>query len=132
MLEFRLVLNAYERFAISEIVVAMGEKNLAWLMLDSNRLTGLGNSIQHVPPLQFIGYIVHEPHLRENLRRIAKSMFKWPYMVDGFGANMERELAEGRLMLELPEFARFVGRDVERLEEYAKQHAWDEFVRALL
>lgn len=130
--EFVLSLNESERYAISEIVSVMGEKNIVRLLLDSSRLTNLGNGIQQVPPLQFLGFIVTNPYLKECLKKISKSTFKWSPFVDGFSANMEKEFSEGRLLEELPEFAKFVGGPLNQMEGYVYQHAWDEFIKCLL
>ena len=130
--EFELSLNDAERYAISEIIGTMGEKNLAQLLWDSSRLTALGDSIQHVPPLQLLGLVLTSPYLKVCLKKVSKSIFKWSAFIDGFGTNMDKELAEGRLFQDLPGFAKLVGGSLEQLEGYAYQHAWDEFVKCLL
>ncbi len=130
--EFELCLNDQEKYAISEIVITMGEKNIARLLLDSVRLNRLGNSIEHVPPLQFLGFILTKPYLRECLKKISKSVFKWTPFLDGFGTNMDKEYEEGRLFQDLPGFAQLVGGSLGELEEYSYARAWDEFIKCLL
>lgn len=110
----------------------MGEKNIARLLLDSSRLTGLGYSIENVPPLQFLGFILTNAYLKDCLRIISQSYFKWPPFIDGFGNNMEKEIAEGRLFEDLPGFAKLVGGRYRQLEMYSQLRDWNQFVRSLL
>ncbi len=130
--EFVLSLNAGEQYAISEIITAMGEKNVAKLLLDTFRLRRLGDSIQHVPPLQFLGFVLTNSYLKECLKKISKSSFKWPPFIDGFGGNMEKEFFQGKLLLQLQGFSILVGGSTDQLEGYVYRQEWDEFVKCLL
>lgn len=130
--EFTLHLNGEEEYAITEIITAMGEKNLARLFLDSSRLTSLGDSIQHVPPLQFIGFVLSDKYLTDCLRVIHKSYFKWSTFIDGLSSNMNHELDCGRLLLELDDFANIVGADAEVLKGLSRERQWENFVKVLL
>jgi len=130
--EFTLNLNNHERRAISEIVTTMGEKNIARLLLDSTRLTGLGNSIEHVPPLQFLGFILSDPYLKDCLRQITLSYFKWSPFIDGFGNNMNVAYVEGSLFKDLIGFSKLVNGNLSLLEMYTYQRDWEQFVKCLL
>jgi hypothetical protein len=129
---FKVQLNGQEQAAIYEIFTSMGEKNLAWLLMDSKRLTSLGESIQHVPPLQLIGYILTDSHLKSCMRKISKSYFKWSAFIDGFGSNMDIELDSGRLLEELDEFALITNANQYSLHSIARNRDWEQFVLSLL
>ncbi len=130
--EFVLFLNKEERYAVSEIITAMGEKNVASLLFDSFRLRRLGDSIQHVPPLQFLCFVLTDSYLKECLKKISKSSFKWTPFIDGFGENMEKEYFQGRLLQQLEEFSTLVGGSRDQLEGYVYQQEWEKFVKCLL
>ena len=130
--EFTLSLNNDEQYAISEIITAMGEKNIAGLLLDSFRLRRLGDSIQDVPPLQFLGFVLTNGNLKECLKKISKSSFKWTPFIDGFGGNMEKELFQERLLPQLQSFSLLVGGSIDQLEGYVYQQEWEKFVKCLL
>lgn len=130
--EFCLSLNEEEKYAIREIYTSMGEKNIARLIFEGGRLTALGNSIEHVPPLQFLGYALTDPYLRQCLLRISESRFKWPFFLDGFSTSMEQELSRGQLLEELPAFAKWINCPYEKLKALCYKHDWDTFVRILL
>jgi hypothetical protein len=130
--DFSLSLNSSEKYAITEIITAMGEKNLAKLLIDGLRLRRLGDSIEHVPPLQFLGFVLTNPSLKENLKKISKNTFKWSSFIDGLGANMEKELYQGRLIFQLEGFSKLVGGSVNQLEGYVYREEWEAFVKSLL
>lgn len=129
--EFVVSLNPNEQYAVSEIIIAMGEKNVAKLLLDSFRLKRLGDSIRHVPPLQFLGFVLTNPRLKDCLKKISKSTFKWSSFIDGFGENMEKEFFHGRLTPQLESFSKLVGGSKEQLEAYVYEQDWEEFVKCL-
>jgi len=130
--EFVLSLNSSEQYAITEIISAMGEKNVAVLLLDVIRLRRLGDSIEQVPPLQFIGFVLTNPHLKSCLKKISKSSFKWSSFIDGFGGNMEKEYFQGKILPQLQSFTELVGGSLEQLEGYVYHQEWEKFVKCLL
>ena len=110
----------------------MGEKSVTKLVFETRRLNKLGDSIRHVPPLQFVGFVLTDGHLTNCLRKMKKSYFKWSTFMNGFSDNMDREFAEGRLQQDLPGFAELVGANKAVLEGYANKHAWENFVVCML
>ncbi len=130
--EFVLSLNSSEQYAITEIISSMGEKNVGMLLLDVIRLRRLGDSIEQVPPLQFLGFVLTNPYLKSCLKKISKSSFKWSSFIDGFGGNMEKEYFQGKILPELQSFAELVGGSLEQLEGYVYHQEWEKFVKCLL
>jgi hypothetical protein len=130
--DFSLNLNNSEKYAISEIISSMGEKNVAKLLLDGFRLRRLGDSIEHVPPLQFLGFVLTNPNLKENLKKISKNTFKWSSFIDAFGGNMEKELYQGKLIFQLEGFSKLVGGSLNQMEGYVYREEWESFVKSLL
>ncbi len=125
-------LQSWEKEAISDIFTSMAEKSVPALIFDTFRLTRLGDSIEHVPPLQFIGYLMTDAYLKDCIRSISHSYFKWPPFLEGIQNNMEKEINKGTLFSDLPFFAKLVGGDLEKLTYYSKHRKWDEFVKSLL
>jgi hypothetical protein len=130
--KFQLQIAQGDRLLIEELITTLGEKNLARLLIESRRLTEIGKRIDHVPPLQFIGFVVRDPYLKDCLRKVYKSYFKWLSFVDGFSGSMEKEDRMGLLEPQLPGFAVFVGIDVEILERLTYDQDWEGFIRALI
>lgn len=130
--KFQLQIMQQDRALIQDLITTLGEKNLARLLLESRRLTEIGKRIEHVPPLQFIGFIVRDPHLKDCLRKVYKSYFKWLSFVDGFSGSMEKEYDMGLLSPQLPGFAAFVGVDIEVLERIVYERDWEGFIKVLI
>jgi hypothetical protein len=129
---FEIILKEREKAAIREIVSAMGEKNFAFLILNSGHLTELGNRIDHVHPLQFIGFILSDPYLKKCLHAIHENYFKWMAFVDGFAGGMEREMANQTLYPELEKFAPFIGKDYQILLRFVYTENWKGFIECLM
>src|SRR3990167_2482367 len=72
-------LQTWEKETITDIFTTMAEKSVPSLIFESFRLKKLGDRIHHLPPLQFLGYIMTDPRLKDCIRIIQKSFFKWPF-----------------------------------------------------
>lgn len=125
-------LEDWEKEAISEIFTTMAEKSVPALIFETFRLTRLGESIEHIPPLQFLGFLMTDAYLKDCIRSISTSYFKWPPFMEGLQTNMEKELKAGRLFSDLPHFAKLVGSDLAKLKYYCERHKWEEFVKSML
>ena len=125
-------LQPWEKEAISEIFTTMAEKSVPSLILETFRLTRLGDSIDHIPPLQFLGFLMTDEYLRDCIRSISTSYFKWPPFMEGVQNNMVKELNEGRLFSDLPHFAKLVQGDYAKLKMLCERRKWEEFVKSLL
>ncbi len=129
---FSLQVNEKERETISEIISEMSERSLVMLFFHQGHMNHLGDSVRHVPPLQFLGCILVDEYLRGCLKKISSHAIKWSYFIDGFGQNMEKEFSKGRIFHDLPGFASLVERDYEKLLHLSLQHEWGSFVRESL
>jgi hypothetical protein len=129
---FELKLNEQEKNAIRDIISSMGQKNFAFLILNSGHLTELGNRIDHVHPLQFMGFILSDPFLKKCLQNIHENYFKWSAFVDGFAGGMERELMNQTLYPELEKFAPFIGKDYQILLRFVYAENWKGFIECLI
>ncbi len=125
-------LEDWEKETIEDIFLTIAESSVPSLLFESFRLTRLGDSIQHLPPLQFLGYIFTQPRLKDCIRIMSRSFFKWPPFIEGVQDNMDKEYFKGTLFPDLPDFAKLVGGDYETLRKLSENRKWDEFVRSLL
>ena len=81
---YALALSPDDQDNIRYIVRAMGKDNLVQLAWNKGTLEKKGKKIEHVHPMRFIGYILSQHDLRESLRKIRKSSFKWDHFIGGF------------------------------------------------
>jgi hypothetical protein len=130
--EFSVKVNENEGSAISEIVTTLGKSNLVALGLKKSHLKSLGGGLKGIGPLHFLGYIMSKDELKSYMRTIKKSSMKWNGFMDGLKPGFERELKEGKLAQDLPEFAKLVGVNPEQLLAKANEQNWDGFVELLI
>lgn len=129
---FTLNVSDEERANIYEIIHTMGTHGLFSLLKKKSRLEDLGKRIDHVPPLQFLGYIFTDPTLKKDMKSIVKNHFKWSNFVDGLSKTLLRDWNSGKIKPELAGFAELVGKDQSTLRYYLDRNEIDKFVKALL
>ncbi len=122
----------HDKEHVAELISTLASNHVGKLLFKRKHMNRLGDSVRHVPPIEFLGYIFSRPDLRNNMNEIRQSYFKWSNFIDGLAENIERELYSGRLMSELEEFALLVDRDVRELENAAQERNWNRFVQILL
>ncbi len=130
--EFTVKVSESEGSAISEIVTTLGKSNLVALGIKKGHLKKLGGGLKGIGPLQFLGYIMSKEDLKSYLSTIKKSSMKWSGFVDGLKPGFEREFKEGKLVKDLPEFAKRFGVDADQLLAKANAQNWDGFVELLI
>lgn len=129
---FQLPLTEKEKRLIKIIISTMADKNIIQLAIEKRTLEKKGKKVNHVHPLRFIGFIVSNPHLREDLKIIKKSSFKWDAFIDGFSKRMREELANGNVYQHVPGFASQVGASPEHVNHYISKKDWEGLVKSLL
>ncbi|MBS0584850.1 MAG: hypothetical protein JSR76_00945 [Verrucomicrobia bacterium] len=129
---FMLHLKEWEKATIYEIISEVGERNMVMLFLKQRHMNSLGDSVRHVPPLQFLGFVLTDDYLKDCLQKISDHPIKWSYFIDGFGKNMQNEFNKGKIIEDLPGFSELVGSAYEKLLFFSTEGEWDRFVRATL
>lgn len=125
-------LEDWEKKIIYKIITTMSEKNLFQLALEKRSLEKKGKMINHVHPLWFMGYILSEPRLKNDLYVIKRSHFKWDNFIDGFARRMKEESKKDNIVEYIPGFAELLIADPEMIFEYIEDHDWEGLVVALL
>lgn len=129
---FQLPLNEKEKRLIKIIISTMADKNIIQLALEKRTLEKKGKKVNHVHPLRFIGYILSNHSLKENLRAIKKSSFKWDAFIDGFSKRMREELSNGNIYQHINGFASLVGSTPDHVKRYIDKKDWEGLVKSLL
>jgi hypothetical protein len=128
---YQLPLNDKEKRTIRKIFTNMAEKNIIQLALEKRTMEKKGKSVNHVHPLRFIGYIF-SCDLKNCMRKIAKSSFKWDAFVDGFSRRMKEELANNNLYKHIPGFCQEVGANPEEVTRFIDKKDWEGLVKSLI
>ncbi|KAG6559949.1 hypothetical protein RHABOEDO_000197 [Candidatus Rhabdochlamydia oedothoracis] len=130
---YQLPLLEEDKKNISIIIKTMAEKGLLKLLLLQNDLEKKGDQVNYIHPLRFIGYIFSNEELKNCMRQIKTSRFKWNEFIKGFSHRMDEEYAVDNLIRFIPEFVEQVyPQHPERIEVFIKKKSWEEFVTDLL
>ncbi len=129
---FQLPLNEKEKKLIYNIISTMAEKNIVQLALEKRALEKKGKRVNHIHPLRFIGYILSTPYLKEGLKTIKKSSFKWDAFIDGFSKRMREEFSNDNLFPHVSGFANQVVTTSEHVRHYIVRKDWEGLVKSLL
>ena len=102
-----------------------------------DELRKLGDKIDPVHPLRFLGYILSNSDTKNYLSGIYDSYFKWSSFIDGFGKRMDLEARQNNLWRYIPEFCDHINSSQFEIEKYLDYHQyhyhqWEKLVIELL
>ena len=129
---YQLPLSDKEREIITFIITTMAKDNLIQLAFNRRSIEKKGKKIEHVHPLRFMGHIMSNRTLRDHVRTIKKSSFKWDAFIDGFSKRMREEYSKNNIYPHIPGFAQLVGSTPEHILPYINKKDWEGLVKSLL
>ena len=130
---YQLPLLEEDKKNIQIIIKTMAEKGLVKLLLERRYLEKKGDQVNYIHPLRFIGYIFSDEKLKNCMRQIKTSRFKWNEFIKGFSRRMDEEYTLDNLIRFIPEFVEQVHvQHPERIESFIRKKSWEEFVADLL
>jgi hypothetical protein len=129
---YQLPLSEREKRFIKIIISTMADKNIIQLALERHAMESKGKKINHVHPLRFIGYILSNAHLKDDLRTIKKSSFKWDAFIHGFSKRMKEELSKGNVSPYVPGFAHEIGSTPDHVNRYIAKRDFEGLVKSML
>ncbi len=129
---YQLPLTDKEMRFIKLIISTMADKNILQLAFEKHSLEKKGKKINHVHPLRFIGYILSTSSLKNNLKTIKKSSFKWDAFIDGFSKRMKEEMSKDNVYQHITGFAELVGSTPEHVTKFIDKKDYVGLVKSLL
>ena len=130
---YQLPLLEEDKKNIRIIIKTMAEKGLVKLLFERRYLEKKGDQVNYIHPLRFIGYIFSDEKLKNCMRQIKTSRFKWNEFINGFSRRMNEEHAIDNLRYYIPEFIEQVHpKNPERIEAFIIRKAWEDLVTDLL
>ncbi|MEN9343987.1 MAG: hypothetical protein RLZZ453_774 [Chlamydiota bacterium] len=129
---YDLPLSQDEKKTITAIITTMAENNIFQLAFHKSSLEKKGKKIDHVHPLRFMGHILSNHTLKNHIRTIKKSSFKWDALIDGFSKKMREQVSKNNVYQHLPGFAEAVGTTPDKLTPYIQRGDFEGIVKSLL
>lgn len=127
-----LTISLEEKHLINKLLTTMAENNIFKLLLEKKRLEMIGENIQRVHPIRFLGTVFTDHHMVDCMHKIRESGFKWDGFVEGFGERMRQEAKRDNLAPYVPGFAEAVQRNPDKIMVYIKAVDFEGLVKFLL
>lgn len=130
--EFVLTVSEERAQIIEEIVTTMGETSVPMLLFKKKHLEELSKKLKGMGSFNFLGYIFTTPELKEYMKEIANSSWKFDGIMKSTRKGFDRDKAAGTLWEQIPGFATLLDVSEERLTQFAEKSEWDELVQYLV
>ncbi|MCB1107634.1 MAG: hypothetical protein KDK76_06030 [Chlamydiia bacterium] len=135
---YQLRLTPEDQNNISKMITSMGELGWLGLLQKKGTMEKLGDKIQPVHPLRFMGYVLITPSLKKQLPKIMndlvkrKSFFNGHGKRTGFSQRMTNELNNNNFMQFIPGFAQSIGVSEQSLMRFIHARDWEGMIRHLM
>lgn len=130
---YSLPISEIDQNNIYELIKKMAEYGYWDLLRRKKEMEKLGDSVNHVHPLRFIGYIYTHPELKKLIIKILndvlgqkkKGFLNGHGKKKGFAHRMTKEMHHDNLMHYVPGFAQAVGVDEGQISYFFYHHDWE-------
>lgn len=136
---YHLSLSDHDKSLIRSIITTVAEKSVMALPFKKSELEKKGKEVDsHVHPLRFLGYIIGDDHLKNCLREIRRSSFKWngflhgSSSLKGFVGNMRKESQHNNVRQYIPGFCESIRENEHEVMKYVNAHDWEGLVKYLI
>lgn len=134
---YQLPCSASDEKIIATIITKMAENKKRKLLVESIKMHRLGNQIDHVHPLRFLGYIISDPQLKQHMDTILKDSWKWWSFLGsksrkGFVKNMMYEMKRKNVYPHLYGFVKHIDADYDRVIEYIDHKDYEGMAKYLI
>ena len=130
--EFVLTVSSERAEIIDEIVTTMGNTNLILLKFKESQLKELSKKLKGMGSFNFLGYIFTQPELKEQMKAIEDSSWKFNGFMGSVRRGFDRDKASGSIWEQITGFARLLDVDEEKLHKFIEKSQWDELVHYLV
>lgn len=127
-----LAISDTEAEIIWKIIDTMANHNVIKLALKKKDMEKKGRKINHVHPLRFLGTIFSNPYLRECMREVRDSYFKWEGFLGGVKGRMEEEYSQNNLLLYVQGFSQSVKANPDQVRMYLQKKDWEGLCKYLV
>jgi len=113
-----LPISLDEKQKIAQLLTIMAENNVFMLLFERKNLERLGQDINHVHPMRFIGTVFSSPRLKYCMHQIRRSGFKWDGFMDGFSERFTEELKANNINAYVPGLALALEVNEEEMQKF--------------
>jgi hypothetical protein len=131
--DFYYTPSAEDKNNISFIVKTLANHNEASLLFKKGQIEAAGSRVEHIHPLKFLQTIFSDEELKVGMRNIRKKSWVWRNFRSGLCDSLSDETNVGNMHDEyLVQFCKSLDLDPAYVTTLYQQHAWRDFVEALV
>lgn len=136
-LYYQLPMSEDQQNATAKLIKKMADVGYWELLRIRKEMDKIGDRVQPVHPLRFIGFIYGNPGLKKRMPKILDDILKRRGFLnghgkkEGFAQRMIKEDQNHNLMQYLPGFAHSLGIPQQSIESYFYRHDWEGLLRHL-
>ena len=113
---------------IAELITAMGLHSKIFLLWHSRKYYKIGDKINHVHPLKFLGVIYSNPELKEHMKEIMNDYFKRKNLINGLVPHLDEMAKRKNFTRDFTIFCEEIQVPFDSLKEYMKESTWKDMV----
>ena len=129
---YELSLSESASAKIYKLIHNMGTLSWPKLLWKKRDMEKLGDQIDHVHPLRFLGVIMSNDHLKDCMREVRDSPLKMNRFMNGLSEKLDKNFKHHNLLMHIPGFAETVKKDPYRIEDLILKKKWRALVDYLL
>lgn len=132
--DFTEEITIREKECFEFLFSALANKSIWSLLGNKSKLEKMGDDIRAVPPLSFLSYMMKDPLLFENMKKVENDndMFRWGHFIRDFKKTCNGKKMYVQIQKQIDDFAEDVGIPVEELRPFVKDRHWSNLIRHLL
>ncbi|MBP9841158.1 MAG: hypothetical protein KBC64_01885 [Simkaniaceae bacterium] len=129
---YQLSLSKSAADKIYKLIHNMGTLSWPKLLWKKKEMEKLGEQVDHVHPLRFLGVIMSNDHLKECMRNVADSPLKMNRFMNGLSDKLDKNFKNHNLLPHVAGFAETVNKDPYRIEDLIIKKKWRALVDYLM
>jgi len=131
--DFYTELSPKEQADIRFIVTTLSDNPTPKLLFHKSSLDHAGDRINHIHPLNFLGFIFSDPELKVKIRNIRSKSWVWKTFMSGLKSSLNEEFHRDNLLPDhYDEFTKNIGIEMRKLDHSASRARWDDMVNTLI
>ena len=132
--DFTAEITGREKECFEFLFSALANKSIWGLLRNKGKLEKMGDEIRVVPPLSFLSYMMKDPTLYENMKRVEhdNDMFRWGHFIRDFKKTCNNRRMYRLIQADLEEFADDIDVPVAELRPFVREKHWSNLIRHLL
>ncbi len=122
---YTLDISDVDKDNVTNLITKLADRNVFQLLRHKREMNRLGDKVNHLHPLRFIGYIFSRQDLTKNMWIVHQSGFKWRAFAEGFSGGMQVNAKKNNLLIYVPGFCHETKADEQIITKLIEKQQWE-------